>query len=104
VVARNPRVFYAPGTKAFPSSKGFFQELAEKTAAERFFGRTLASVCPESGALPYFSAKASGKTIAKIEPRMLRGFTLGGLGRSGRPSAAEEGRRSDSLSASASEK
>ena len=47
VVARNPRVFYAPGTTTFTSSRTFFQESAEKTGMEPFEGRTLASVCPE---------------------------------------------------------
>jgi hypothetical protein len=70
VVARNPRLFNDAGTKTFTSSRGFFQEIAEKTDAESFFGRTLASVRPKNGALPYFSAKASGRSIAKMERTM----------------------------------
>jgi hypothetical protein len=41
VVARNPRVLYAPGTKTFTSSRGFFQKTAEKTSLEPFVGQTL---------------------------------------------------------------
>jgi hypothetical protein len=51
VVARNPRVFYAPGTKTFTSSRGIFQESAQKTGLEAFVGRPLASVCPEKSDL-----------------------------------------------------
>ena len=51
VVARNPRVFYAPGTKMFTSSRGFFHKSAEKTGLEAFVGRTLVSVRPEKGDL-----------------------------------------------------
>jgi hypothetical protein len=47
VVARDPRVLYVPGTKTFTSSRGFFQENAEKTGMEPFVGRTLVNGFPE---------------------------------------------------------